>query len=404
METRINKTNKTINYDLIELIYTFNEELINYLERPNTTHNIIKIHSNQYLINDIFKINIWRKPSDTFKSEDLVYIKLENKILYSSLKSALIFIKSFMRERSCIFKAVKSLDICLDIEDDFLFNKMDLNNLQNYTTSTKDGISFTNLNTLNGKTLYFNTPKVGKRQKFTAIVYQKDKEIIRSKKRYQNPDNKIITRVELKFRKLGGDRRENILLMAIGELINNDLETFIDHKNILVQWIFKQWHYGYHLKSVDGMILLDYDMIFDDSIDTNPINNFITIFSNDINMVNKKSSDRKRERYIRKEDIKSKDKYISILEDLKVSYLTIFKKTSTVDNYILLLEEQLIFNDILDNGPDYYTLDKIKFKEKSINGNKIKESIHNYILFLFRSRLNIKSELSRPIYNSLIIN
>ena len=77
-----------INYDLIELIYEFREDLVYYLENPDPKHKITKISYSEYLvndINDIFKITIYRKPYSAFKADDLVYVKLENKVLYNDL-------------------------------------------------------------------------------------------------------------------------------------------------------------------------------------------------------------------------------------------------------------------------------------------------------------------------------
>lgn len=378
-----------INYDLIELIYEFREDLVYYLENPDPKHKITKISYSEYLVNDIFKITIYRKPYSAFKADDLVYVKLENKVLYNDLEAAITFIQKFFLNQNLSFKGLKSLDICLDIEGDFLFNQIDLNTPENYISLVKKGITRQFMADL-GKTLYFNTRAVGKQQRATGIVYQKDKEIIKSKKTYQNPDNKVLTRVELKFRKLGGATKENELLRAVGELMNKDLKTFIKYKEILIQYIYREWQHQYNLKHIDNTIILDYELLFKKDLtdyDLVYLKDFIHNYKNNISIIKKKEADKKKDQRNKKDYIKHKNLYIKELEKLKESFIGIFKKTMTLDQYIKVLEEQKVLDYILDTIElDYLGLEPINFLEKAINGNKIKEVIHIHILEMAQTK------------------
>ncbi len=379
---------KRLNIDYLELVFTYDKNFIRNLtdDREVKLITFFKDRKTHYLIDDIFDITI-------FEGNDFIdgriNIKIMNQQLYKTSKYLLDCIK-LLKEITIKYNihllTLNKVDMAIDFIGVDLFSEIDFNNLQDYLTgkiNKKKVYLKSQSNEEGGKSLYFNTidldketkTKRYKKQRLTGILYTKNVELDISgnnhKKSYQNKDNELITRLEIRIERTNDMARENFLLKAMADFLWTNPDRFIGEKDYIIQKIFDDYRELYKL-SYKGTTLIDFDMIFTDYnelMDYGHLTDFIDLFETNISDYNKKIKNY-RKTYIK--PVFNKKLYVEKIEGL----IKLFS-----NNYEIYLTDTII-KMILEetNLTDHHYLDNIGFNNKPLeNGENLYLDINNFV-------------------------
>jgi hypothetical protein len=398
-------TKKKLNIDFLELVFDYNQNFItDLLNEPKTmVKTLIFNNKKTYIVEDLFEVRVL-EPLGVV--EGRIYIKILNQKLYKDgtgpikehkLITAILRLKELSLNLNINLLTLNRLDLAYDILDIDIFELIDLNKLNEYKTGSynKKRIYLeTQSNNDGGKTLYFNTIDIEeqkkkrryRKQRINATLYTKSRELDitnnKYKKSYQNPGNKLITRLELKLVKDNVVSKETFLLKAMANYLWTDPKKFLERKDALIQYVFMEYKTLYYLEG--DAIILEYDILFKDHNDFDfiYINDFIDdIFKKSITDYNIKTK-KYRTTYVK--PIFKKKLYLENIESIINLWQTDFIEYMTKKNIEKLLE--------ITGATHHHQLDIVKIKEdKETNGRNLHKEIH----------LNIYSYLqANPIKNN----
>lgn len=379
------KSNKNIDY--LELVFEWDPQQIFELNENknlivNGSHNP-RTNKWTYDINGIFTITE-APPKGII--EGRTYVKILNPRLYGGkLFETIKFIQSILTIK---FLSINRIDFCLDIKDEDIFKNIDFNNLNEYKTS-KGIFLCSEANDEEGKSLYFNTidlnkqkrKSIFKKQRVSAILYTKSNLLERcsnkSKQHYQNENEDLLTRLELRLNKTPQETKDTHLIKTLSYYLWNDPTYLKNHQEIIIQYIFNQYGNIYDLQR-GGDPILNYSNLYDDDFDFIYISDFITDFMNMRTDFNIKHKEYKKS--------KPKTTYSKKIYKEKLDALVKLGGTKWI-NYI----NPIIVENILKESCIKWTieLEYIKIHDgETIDGRNIFREIHEYITIQSRTLLN----------------
>ena len=386
----MSKLNTKSNIDYIEFIFSYNHNFLTNLFGKGVVirnhYDIKKRYNNiHYIVEELYDIFIL-EPKGVV--EGRIYIKLLNPILYSKDLAMVIHkLRDLTMALDIELIGLNKIDLALDLIDEDLFNDIDFNDIKNHKSghiNNKPVYLNAQINKEGGKSLYFNIndleyqkqKKTYKKQRITGILYTKNIELnIKSnqkKKNYQNPDNKVITRLEIKIEKTSTISRESHLLKAMADFIWTNPDRFFNEKENLIKYIFKSYQNLYTLRTPNDDIIIDYKKLYNDDDEYNDfiyIGDFIDLWKKNTDDYNIKTN--KYKKTYRKPIFKSKV-YQALLQSIV--------GLNPIVDYKFYLTEDIILKIIDISGiTNHNDLNNIKASNELTNGVDIFMNINKLI-------------------------
>jgi len=400
--------NKKLNLDWLELVFDYTPNFIKDLNKEpllikTLNQKLKRGYKTTYFIDDLYEVYIL-EPAGIVQGR--IYVKILNPNLYNDkLLYSIQKIKDLTLKYNWQLLTINKLDLAIDLIDIDLFEQIDLNKLDLYQTKkleNKPVYLEIQANEQGGKTLYYNivdikaqaVKKRYKKQRVSATLYTKTEELKiknnRYKQSYQNPNDKTITRLEIKLQKDNIVSKENFLLKAIADFIWTDPERFIRQKESILQYIYMVYQNLYYL-SLNGTEIIEYKTLFniqneeDEYYDFIHIEDFISIFKQSRLDYNIKTNKYRKER---PKPLLNKKLYLSKLEAIiMLNDITPYHNILTNDFINKLIEQTGIEN--------HNDLDKIKIKNDIlINNRNLHLDIHNFIYDKVKSLSNLSNEIN----------
>ncbi len=412
--------NKRINIDWLELTFNYNPTFITNLMNNEPTIRVKTIHKSKnknytkgnptYYIDHFFEVYIL-EPSGAV--EGRTYIKILNPKLWKDLEHSIALLKELVYKYKLELLYINKMDFCIDLIGIDLLNLIDFNKPGQY--KTEKGVYLKAIaNEENGKTLYFNTIDIDKitednkvkdpekvkgytKQRANGKLYTKSIELDikgnKYKQSYQNPNNEVLTRLELSFCRDYKQTKEKHLLEAMAGFIWNNTQTFINEKEYLTQYIMEQWTNLYYIE-LDKEPIINFNTFFDTP---NQLYDYVYIQPFiDLYMATRKT-------YI--DTIKSYRKtYIKPIFNKKVYLERIEACIKLFNNdYKTFMTEPLMLKLITDTGATHHhQLDIVKIKDNiEVNGENLHMAVHNHLYsYLERNPIKESYEVKSETINN----